>query len=139
MKTSKKIASFGFIAAFAFFASGFCAFPMGVSAASHMQMSDMGGASGYENTEESNQVNPGCATCDSTSKSINGCTISCGNSISKTGTVKKVNGSSELPVLAITHWDSVAYLPIDESGFVNSSPPGPPLLTEVLLSVAKKE
>ncbi len=139
MKISNKIASLSFLAAFAFFTSGFCAFPMETAAASHMQMSDMGGISGYENTQENNQVNPGCATCDSTSKSINGCTISCGNSISKTGAIKKVNASSELPVLAISHWDSVAYLSTDELSFLDSSPPYPSLLTEVLLSVAKKE
>lgn len=139
MKISRKIVSFSFLAAFAFFASGFCAFPMGASAASHMQMSDMGETSDYGNTQDGSQVDPGCPTCESTPKSINGCTISCGNSISKTGAIKKVNGSSELPVLAISHWDSVAYLSTDEFGFVNSSPPGPPLLTEALLSVAKKE
>lgn len=139
MKFSNKIAYLSIIAVFAFFTSGFCAFPMGASAASHMQMLDMGGTPDYENTQESNQVNPGCVTCDSTSKSINGCTISCGNSISKTGAIKKVNSSSELPILAISHWDSVAYLSTDELSFLDSSPPNPSLLTEALLSVAKKE
>ena len=139
MKISNKIASLSFLAAFAFFTSGFCAFPMETAAASHMQMSDMGGTSGYENTQDGNQVDQGCPTCESTPKSINGCTISCGNSISKTGAIKKVNSSSELPVLAISHWDSVEYLSTGELSFFDSSPPDPSLLIEALLSVAKKE
>lgn len=139
MKISNKIASFSLLAAFAFFTSGFCAFPMETAAASHMQMSDMGETSDYENTQDGNQADQGCPTCESTPKSIDGCTISCENSTFKTAAIKKINGSSELPVLAISHWDSVSYLSTDELSLIDSSPPDPSLLIEALLSVAKKE
>lgn len=140
MKISQKIAFFSLIAAFTLFTSGLCTFPMAASASTHGMLGgmNMNVGAGDNNTLNVHQVAGGCSTCASDQNNLNACSLSCGNSISKTAVVKKVGISFDFPV-SIEQSDFVSSLDLNESDLSDSSPPHVSFITEALLSVSKKE
>lgn len=139
MKILRRIALFSFIFAIAFFASGACLFPMTIAEAAMddgMVMTDVL-SDGVQTNHCLDQNSDGCGTDQS---NFNSCSISCGNSTSKTATIKK---AQDVPWLyALSSVSLSDYIGI--SAYHDFRPLPDSLAwggnqADILLSVAKRE